>query len=68
MVYEKKINSKVAPDALKEMLAQSGFDPRRLRLEWVTPDDPHDFVSKITDFTNLIRALVPSPTRSEQTV
>jgi coenzyme F420-reducing hydrogenase delta subunit len=50
--------------ALKEMLAQSGFDPRRVCLEWITPDDPHDFVGKITDFTRLVRALGPSPARS----
>ena len=48
-------------DTLRSLLAKSGFDPRRLRLEWITPDDPHDFVRKITDFTNLIRALGPSP-------
>lgn len=50
---------------LKEMLAQSDFDPRRLCLEWIIPDDPHDFVSKITDFTSLVRALGPSPARSD---
>ncbi len=50
---------------LRGLLAESGFDPRRLRLEWITPDDPDDFVGKITDFTNLIRALGPSPARSE---
>ncbi|MBM4466812.1 MAG: hydrogenase iron-sulfur subunit [Chloroflexi bacterium] len=50
---------------LRGMLAESGFDPRRLRLEWITPDDPHDFVGKITDFTNLVRALGPSPARGE---
>jgi heterodisulfide reductase subunit A2 len=44
-------------DTLRSLLSQSGFDPRRLRLEWITPDDPHDFVVKITDFTNLVRAL-----------
>jgi len=52
-------------NTLRGMLAESGFDPRRLRLEWITPDDPHDFVGKITDFTNLVRALGPSPVRSE---
>jgi heterodisulfide reductase subunit A len=52
-------------DALKEMLAHSGFDPRRLCLEWITPDDPHDFVGKITDFTSLIRALGPSTACSD---
>ena len=41
------------------LLAESGFDPRRLRLEWIAPDDPRDFVGKITDFTNLVQALGP---------
>jgi coenzyme F420-reducing hydrogenase delta subunit len=47
------------------MLAESGFDPRRLRLEWITPDDPHDFVDKIMGFTKLVRALGPSPVLDE---
>jgi coenzyme F420-reducing hydrogenase delta subunit len=47
-------------NALKEMLAHSGFDERRVCLEWINPDDPNDFVDKITDFTNLVRALGPS--------
>ena len=55
-------------NVLRGMLADSGFDPRRLRMEWITPDDPHDFVAKIADFTKLIRALGSSPTQSEQTV
>jgi heterodisulfide reductase subunit A len=50
---------------LKKMLAHSGFDQRRVCLEWITPDDPNDFVSKITDFTNLVRALGPSPACSD---
>jgi coenzyme F420-reducing hydrogenase delta subunit len=49
---------------LKEMLARSGFDPRRVCLEWITPDDPYEFVSKITGFTTLVRTLGPSPARS----
>jgi heterodisulfide reductase subunit A len=44
-------------NTLREMLAESGFDPRRLRLEWIAPDDPHDFVNKITDFADLLQAL-----------
>lgn len=50
-------------NALRGMLVESGFDSRRLRLEWITPDDPHDFVGKITDFVSLMRAL--GPTRVE---
>lgn len=42
---------------LRELLAANGFDPRRLRLEWVTPDDPHDFVTKISSFTELVTKL-----------
>jgi hypothetical protein len=34
-------------------------------LEWIVPDDPHDFVDKITHFASLMRALGPSPVRSE---
>jgi len=52
-------------NALRGMLAESGFDPRRLRLEWIIPDDPHDFVGKLKSFTNLVRALGPSPARSD---
>jgi heterodisulfide reductase subunit A2 len=48
-------------ETLRNMLAESGFDPRRVCLEWITPDDPHDFVRKITAFTKLVRALGPSP-------
>jgi heterodisulfide reductase subunit A len=48
-------------DQLRSLLSESGFDPRRLRLEWITADDPHDFVAKITSFTNLVRALGRSP-------
>ncbi len=44
-------------NTLRGLLAESGFDPRRLRLEWITPDDPRDFVGKITDFTDLVQAL-----------
>jgi heterodisulfide reductase subunit A len=46
---------------LRSLLAGSRFDSRRVRLEWIVPDDPQDFVGKITDFTNLMRALGPSP-------
>jgi coenzyme F420-reducing hydrogenase delta subunit/NAD-dependent dihydropyrimidine dehydrogenase PreA subunit len=45
---------------LRGLLAKSGFDPRRLCLEWIVPDDPNDFVNKLTGFTRLIRDLGPS--------
>ena len=42
---------------LSGLLAANGFDPRRLRLEWTSPDDPHDFVSKVSGFTELVARL-----------
>ena len=42
---------------LQEMLAQHGFDVRRLRLKWIKPDDPGAFVELISDFAAFIAAL-----------
>ena len=42
---------------LRELLAGNGFDPRRLRLEWIVPDDPRDFVKKVSSFTELVAKL-----------
>jgi heterodisulfide reductase subunit A len=50
---------------LRRLLAQSGFDPRRLCLEWIVPDDPHDFVTKLSGFAGLVRKLGPSPVLSQ---
>jgi heterodisulfide reductase subunit A len=55
-------------DALCAQLRESGFDPRRLRREWITPDDPADFVSKITGFAGLVASLGPGPSRSQRLV
>jgi heterodisulfide reductase subunit A len=49
-------------DSLRTLMIRSAFDPRRLRMEWITPDDPYEYVNKITEFTNLVRALGPSYT------
>jgi heterodisulfide reductase subunit A len=49
---------------LRRLLSERGFDERRVRLEWIVPDEPRSFVDKITDFARLIRALGPSPARS----
>jgi F420-non-reducing hydrogenase iron-sulfur subunit len=42
---------------LGELLAANGFDPRRLRLDWISPDDPRDFVKKVSSFTELVAKL-----------
>jgi heterodisulfide reductase subunit A len=49
---------------LRDLLEGFGFDARRLRLEWITQDDPADFVGKITEFTDLVWALGQSSVRS----
>lgn len=53
---------------LRNLLKGFGFDPRRLRLEWITPDDPNDFVDRITDFTDLVVALGQTQVRSIEAV
>jgi heterodisulfide reductase subunit A len=50
---------------LQRLLAMAGADRRRVGLQWITPDDPGDFVARITAFTDLVRALGPSPLRSD---
>jgi heterodisulfide reductase subunit A len=44
-------------DVLRDSLAKNGFDPRRVRMEWIVPDDPHDFVKKVSGFTELVAKL-----------
>ncbi len=42
---------------LRDLLAKNGFDPRRVRMDWIVPDDPHEFVKKISGFTDLVSKL-----------
>jgi coenzyme F420-reducing hydrogenase delta subunit len=44
--------------SLGKSLAARGFDTRRLRFEWVTPDDPNTFAGQLREFSNLLTALV----------
>ncbi len=48
---------------LQQQLDDSGFDRRRLRMEWVNPDDPQEFVAKIRKFNDLLRGLEPNHAR-----
>jgi F420-non-reducing hydrogenase iron-sulfur subunit len=47
-------------EVLRGLLSYKEFDPRRLRLDWITPDDGPAFVAKIESFVEFIRALGPS--------
>lgn len=46
---------------LKMLLEQYGLDPTRLHLEWVSASEGSKFQATITEFTDLIRKLGPSP-------
>lgn len=47
-------------DNLRGMLKEAGFDPRRLRLEWLKPDDAQKFVEVVTEFTAEMEYLGPT--------
>jgi coenzyme F420-reducing hydrogenase delta subunit len=44
---------------LYSQLEKGGFDRRRLRFEYIQPDDPDDYVQKLTNFSNLVCNLRP---------
>jgi heterodisulfide reductase subunit A len=44
-------------EALRTMLKGAGFDPRRLRLEWLRPDDAEKFARAVERFTDEIEYL-----------
>jgi coenzyme F420-reducing hydrogenase delta subunit len=46
---------------LSMLLQQFGFDPGRLKLEWVSAGEGEKFQKTITEFTNTIMELGPSP-------
>jgi coenzyme F420-reducing hydrogenase delta subunit len=48
---------------LRMLLQQFGFDPGRLKLEWVSAGEGEKFQKTITEFTNTIVELGPSPMR-----
>lgn len=51
-----------ARDRIKKLYAQlenGCFDRRRLRFEYIQPDDPDDYVQKITRFSNFVCNLRP---------
>jgi F420-non-reducing hydrogenase iron-sulfur subunit len=47
----------------KRLLKEAGFDPNRLHLEWVSASEGERFSKVVTEFTNQIRQLGPSPMR-----
>ncbi|MGD9962810.1 MAG: hydrogenase iron-sulfur subunit [Thermoplasmata archaeon] len=48
---------------LKMLIQQFGYDPDRLRLEWISAGEGEKFQKTITEFTETINELGPSPIR-----
>jgi len=46
---------------LKMLIQQFGYDPDRLRLEWVSAGEGEKFQKTIVEFTNTIKEIGPSP-------
>ena len=51
---------------LKKLLKDFGIEEERLRLEWVSASEGAKFAQVITDFTDRIKELGPSPLKSEK--
>ncbi len=48
---------------LRMLIQQFGFDPDRLKLEWVSAGEGEKFQKTIVEFTNTVKELGPSPLR-----
>ncbi len=52
---------------LKQMIAQFGIDPKRVRLEWISAAEANRFVEVAKEMTEQIRALGPVSSASDET-
>lgn len=50
----------------KKLLKKAGFDPQRLRLEWVSASEGERFSKVVADFVNEIKTLGPSPVAGDE--
>lgn len=53
-------------DLTKRLLEQYGIEPERLRLEWISAAEAAKFAETVTDFTERLRELGPSPLKEGQ--
>jgi len=51
---------------LKKLIMETGLEPERLRLEWVSASEGGRFAELVKDFTDQIKALGPSPLAGEK--
>jgi coenzyme F420-reducing hydrogenase delta subunit len=50
---------------LRMVLEQYGFDPKRLKLEWVSASEGEKFQKTVVEFIDTIKALGPTPLQKE---
>ncbi|MGQ9720770.1 MAG: hydrogenase iron-sulfur subunit [Candidatus Jordarchaeum sp.] len=62
---EGNLNAEVKIKMLKKLIAKTGLEPERLRLEWIPASGGVLFAEVITDFTNHLSSLGPSPLAGE---
>lgn len=46
---------------LRTVLEQYGFNPKRLKLEWVSASEGEKFQKTVTEFVNTVKELGPTP-------
>ena len=51
---------------IRLVLEQYGFDPKRLLLQWVSASEGEKFQKTVVDFVDVIKALGPTPVKSEK--
>ena len=51
---------------IRLVLEQYGFDPKRLLLQWVSASEGEKFQKTVVDFVDVIKALGPTPVRSQK--
>jgi F420-non-reducing hydrogenase iron-sulfur subunit len=49
---------------IRSLLAFTGIDPERLRVEWVSSAEAPKLVQIVTEFSNKIKTLGPSPLKA----
>lgn len=48
-------------EAIELMLEDMGIEPERFKIEWVSASEGQRFAQVVTDFTEEVKALGPSP-------
>ncbi len=51
---------------LRLVLEQYGFDPKRLKLEWVSASEGEKFQKTVNEFVDTVKKLGPTPMKKEE--